>query len=172
MDPPTCEPRNQTRQQARVQSFQRSGEPAGNTPRSNLAPAVMITTKPRQQTTTSIPPQEVVNPHGIVGQIAATQTTVVTTTTTTTTKLPPLLLNPPKHLKDMDPKQYPLAASPTPSAVKKLSFKVEGRKTTFEEIGDTLDALGKVSTRLLLLDLDMMLTFVLPASAGRSLAVS
>ena len=93
------------------------------------------------------PRQDVVSPHTVVGQISATQTMVVTTTTTTTTSFPPLLLNPPKHLHDMDPKQYPLAASPTPTAIKKLCFDVEGRTTIFEEARDstqTSDDVGPV----------------------------
>lgn len=74
----------------------------------------------------------------------ATQTTVVTTTTTTTTQFPPLMLKAPKHLRDLDPKMYPLAASPTPKSIKKLSFEVDGKSTTFEEAEDTLDAIEKV----------------------------
>ena len=74
----------------------------------------------------------------------ATQTTVVTTTTTTTTKFPPLMLRAPKHLRDLDPKIYPLAASPTPKSIKKLSFEVDGKPTTFEEADDTLETFEKV----------------------------
>lgn len=102
----------------------------------------MSNTKPQDHA--AAPRQDVVSPHAVVGQISATQTMVVTTTTTTTTSFPPLLLNPPKHLDDMDPKQYPLAASSTPTSIKKLCFDVEGRTTTFEEARDVKPTLGNV----------------------------
>jgi hypothetical protein len=66
----------------------------------------------------------------------ATQTTVVTTTTTTTTSFPPLLLKGPRHLCSRDPKQYPLAASPTPESIKKFSFDIQGRPVCFAETDD------------------------------------
>ncbi|KAL9127091.1 MAG: hypothetical protein Q9217_003966 [Psora testacea] len=75
----------------------------------------------------------------------ATQTTVVTTTTTTTTKFPPFMLKAPKHLHDLDPKQYPLAASPTPESIKKLWFEIEGRPAIFEEADDTLQTIHKLN---------------------------
>jgi len=74
----------------------------------------------------------------------ATQTTVVTTTTTTTTNFPPLKLKAPQRLHSLDPKQYPLAASPTPYAIRKLRFDLEGTPTIFEEADDTLDTVQKV----------------------------
>ncbi|KAL9104196.1 MAG: hypothetical protein Q9163_000848 [Psora crenata] len=74
----------------------------------------------------------------------ATKTTVVTTTTTTTTKFPPLLLKAPKHLHDLDPKQYPLAASQTPESIRKLCFEIEGRPAIFEEADDTLQTIDKL----------------------------
>ena len=82
-----------------------------------------------------------------LGQFAygpATQTTVVTTTTTTTTKFPPFMLRAPKHSHELDPKFYPLASSPTPHSIKKLSFEIEGKPTTFEEADSTLEALERV----------------------------
>jgi F-box and WD-40 domain protein CDC4 len=66
----------------------------------------------------------------------ATQTTVVTTTTTTTTSFPPLLLKAPRHLYDRDPKQYPLAASPTPEGIRNFSFDLNGRPVCFSETDD------------------------------------
>jgi F-box and WD-40 domain protein CDC4 len=75
----------------------------------------------------------------------ATQTTVVTTTTTTTTSFPPLLLKAPRHLYNRDPKQYPLAASPTPDGIKNFAFEVDGRPVCFEEIEDLEGPLLEVS---------------------------
>ncbi|KAI9806056.1 MAG: SCF ubiquitin ligase complex subunit cdc4 [Piccolia ochrophora] len=77
--------------------------------------------------------------NGSLGQFSyapATQTTVVTTTTTTTTSFPPLVLKPPRHLNDLDPKQYPLASSPTPPALKRLCFDLDGTPTCFREAED------------------------------------
>ncbi len=75
-------------------------------------------------------------PDYVLGHFAfapTTQTTVVTTTTTTTTTFPPLKLEDPPQLRDRDPKVYPLAASPTPSALKNFTFDVGGRQVTFRE---------------------------------------
>ncbi|KAF1813856.1 WD40 repeat-like protein, partial [Eremomyces bilateralis CBS 781.70] len=63
----------------------------------------------------------------------ATQTTVVTTTTTTTTSFPPLVFNSPRSLSERDPKQYPLAASPTPASIRQLSFNLGGRPAFLKE---------------------------------------
>ncbi len=93
--------------------------------------------------------QEEPRPEDVLGQISygpATQTTVVTTTTTTTTNFPPFVLKAPQYLHDLDPKQYPLAASPTPQSIKKLCFEVEGKPTIFEEADDTLDTIEKVGS--------------------------
>ncbi|KAE9976136.1 hypothetical protein EG328_002830 [Venturia inaequalis] len=68
-----------------------------------------------------------------VATLSATQTTVVTTTTTTTTSIPPLLMRPPRHLHDRDPKHYPLAASPIPVSLKNFSFTVNGKFTLVQE---------------------------------------
>ncbi|KAI9846235.1 MAG: SCF ubiquitin ligase complex subunit cdc4 [Sclerophora amabilis] len=86
-------------------------------------------------------------PHTTLGQLSyapATQTTVVTTTTTTTTSFPPLVLKPPRHLHELDPKQYPLALSPTPQSLKKLCFDVGGTPTYFQEAEDTSDCYNKL----------------------------
>lgn len=121
--------------------------PATTTPPSTaarpepLAEDTMDVTAPALEGKTSIQPGDT------LGQFSygpATQTTVVTTTTTTTTQFPPLMLRAPKHLRDLDPKLYPLAASPTPKSIKKLSFEVDGKPTTFEEADDTLEAIEKV----------------------------
>lgn len=74
----------------------------------------------------------------------ATKTTVVTTTTTTTTRFPPLLMRPPKRSHQLDPRQYPLAASPTPSSLKNISFSLAGRTTMFREAGDATIALEQL----------------------------
>jgi F-box and WD-40 domain protein CDC4 len=75
----------------------------------------------------------------------ATQTTVVTTTTTTTTSFPPLLFKAPRHLYNRDPKQYPLAGSPTPEGIKNFSFDVDGRPVCFSETDDLEGPLLEVS---------------------------
>ncbi|CAD0038341.1 unnamed protein product [Aureobasidium pullulans] len=55
----------------------------------------------------------------------ATQQTVVTTTTTTTVTLPPLLIRPPRDMLSRDPKQYPLASTPTPSSLQRFSLDLQ-----------------------------------------------
>ncbi len=84
---------------------------------------------------------------GTLGHLSyapATQTTVVTTTTTTTTSFPPLYLSAPRELSERDPKQYPLASSPTPNALKCFYFNFEGRKTCFHESDNMEDAILQV----------------------------
>ncbi len=135
MDPPESEGSlTMARPKSRVRPSQASPLLSMPTPSLTLAPSAISPTQSQDQV--AVLGQERANPHAVVGKISATQTMVVTTTTTTTTSFPPLLLNPPKHLHDMDPKQYPLAASPTPTMIKKLCFDVEGRTTTFEEADD------------------------------------
>ncbi|OQV03310.1 WD domain-containing protein [Cladophialophora immunda] len=80
----------------------------------------------------------------LLGQFSfapATQTTVVTTTTTTTTNFPPFIIRPVRRTKDLDLKQYPLAASPTPAGLKKIHFEIGGKHTIFREAEDTTLAL-------------------------------
>ncbi|KAL1631006.1 SCF ubiquitin ligase complex subunit cdc4 [Neofusicoccum ribis] len=87
---------------------------------------------------------QVLDPYAALGQLSyapTTQTTVVTTTTTTTTSFPPLILNAPRHLRERDPKQYPLAASPTPQAIKEFSFNIGGRQARFREADDAQNTL-------------------------------
>ena len=83
----------------------------------------------------------------VLGQFSfapATQTTVVTTTTTTTTSFPPLRMKAPNHLYELDPKLYPLAASPTPQSMKRLCFDMDGRPTVFREAENAHEALQEV----------------------------
>ncbi|KAI9770438.1 MAG: SCF ubiquitin ligase complex subunit cdc4 [Geoglossum simile] len=83
-------------------------------------------------------------PFATLGQFSyapATQTTVVTTTTTTTTSFPPLLLKPPRNLNELDPKQYPLASTPTPSSIRRFCFNLEGTPTHFREADDASKSL-------------------------------
>lgn len=91
--------------------------------------------------------QSTISSKDTVGQFSygpATQTTVVTTTTTTTTEFPPLMLRAPRNLNELDPKTYPLAASPTPNTIQKLVFQVDGKPTSFQEAEDTLQTIQKV----------------------------
>ena len=85
--------------------------------------------------------------HGVLGQFSfapATQTTVVTTTTTTTTSFPPLIMKAPTHLHTLDAKLYPLAASPTPSTLKRLTFEAGGRRIEFREANNASQTLREV----------------------------
>ncbi|KAJ5416114.1 hypothetical protein N7465_004809 [Penicillium sp. CMV-2018d] len=78
-----------------------------------------------------------------IGQFSfapTTRTTVVTTTTTTTTSFPPLTINPPRAVKDLDARQYPLASSPTPAALRNLKFKIGDNSIIFNEPEDTTNA--------------------------------
>ncbi|CCX14312.1 WD40-repeat-containing domain protein [Pyronema domesticum] len=78
-------------------------------------------------------------PHTTVGHFSyapTTQTTVVTTTTTTTTTFPQLVMQPPKHLNELDPKEYPLAAVPTPQNLRRFCFDVDGKTTQYVEEDD------------------------------------
>ncbi|KZF24906.1 WD40 repeat-like protein [Xylona heveae TC161] len=88
-----------------------------------------------------------VPPYGTLGQFSyapATQTTIVTTTTTTTTSFPPLMIRPPRNVDELDPKLYPLAASPTPSSIRRFCFNHGGMPTFFREADDPTDDLEKM----------------------------
>ena len=74
----------------------------------------------------------------------ATHTTVITTTTTTTTSFPPFLLNAPQNLRDRDPDRFPPAATPTPSAIRKICFDLGGQSAVLEEADDPQTALNEV----------------------------
>lgn len=86
-----------------------------------------------------------------VGQFAfapATQQTTVTTTTTTTISLEPFVLRPPLNLEHRDPKQYPLAFSDTPTAIKRFGFDVGGMRASFKEVEDGDSFLQDVRSQL------------------------
>lgn len=53
-------------------------------------------------------------------------------------------MRPPRRMQELDLKQYPLAASPTPANLKKIHFEIEGRQTIFSEAHDTSLALEQV----------------------------
>lgn len=103
----------------------------------------------------------------------ATRTTVVTTTTTTTTSFPPLVIKPPHATKHLDAKLYPLASSPTPSALKNLKFDLGGKLVTFNEPEDTSSAVKEASQQALLASLPLRVVWLmldvlrLTSSAGR-----
>jgi F-box and WD-40 domain protein CDC4 len=80
----------------------------------------------------------------------ATRTTVVTTTTTTTTDFPPLVLNAPQSSRQLDPKLYPLASTPTPASLRNFKFELAGKSVVFNEPEDTVGALQEVSQQYLL----------------------
>ncbi|KAG9764160.1 WD40 repeat-like protein, partial [Aureobasidium melanogenum] len=73
----------------------------------------------------------------------ATQQTVVTTTTTTTVTLPPLLIRPPRDMLSRDPKQYPLASTPTPSSLQRFSLNVGGTPLVYQEAQNVQTSLDK-----------------------------
>ncbi|KAJ5707756.1 hypothetical protein N7488_007557 [Penicillium malachiteum] len=86
----------------------------------------------------------------IYGQFSfapATRTTVVTTTTTTTTSFPPLIIRPPRAVRDLDARQYPLAASPTPSPLKNLKFNIGETSIIFNEPDDSVTAASQLKER-------------------------
>ena len=77
----------------------------------------------------------------------ATQQTVTTVTTTTTICLPPLVMKPPKQLEERDPKQYPLAFSPTPSNLKRFCTDIHGRPIRFQEEENPQETVRKYYAR-------------------------
>ncbi|KAK5958241.1 SCF ubiquitin ligase complex subunit cdc4 [Knufia fluminis] len=92
--------------------------------------------------------RERVLPESTLGQFSfgpATQTTVVTTTTTTTTKFPPFVMPNPEHANDLDPRIYPLAASPTPAALQNIGFSLGGKAVVFREATDTMAELDQIA---------------------------
>ena len=100
---------------------------------------------PREATNTTtshtMPPQ-----HSTVAQLSfgpATQQTVTTVTTTTTVSLPPLVMKPPKDLFERDPKQYPLAFSPTPKYLRRFCADVNGKPVSFHEEEDAQETVRK-----------------------------
>ncbi|KAL4867756.1 hypothetical protein BDV12DRAFT_112086 [Aspergillus spectabilis] len=90
------------------------------------------------------------NGSGSIGQLSfapATRTTVVTTTTTTTTTFPPLFIKPPRAIRELDPKLYPLASSPTPSALKNIKFDLGGKSVVFNEPDDTAATIEELTEK-------------------------
>ncbi|RIB24655.1 WD40-repeat-containing domain protein [Gigaspora rosea] len=77
-----------------------------------------------------------------------TTTTVVTTTTTTTTTFPPLLLKPPPLPRQLDPKEYPLADTPTPPALKRFCFDLNGQPAYIREDEDSEQQIIKLQEAL------------------------
>ncbi|KAF2765011.1 WD40 repeat-like protein [Teratosphaeria nubilosa] len=91
----------------------------------------------RETTTTTtydMPP-----PNTTVGSFSygpAIQKTTTTVTTTTTISLPPIAIKPPSDLHERDPRQYPLAFTPTPHQFKHITYNCNGRPTSFFEADD------------------------------------
>ncbi|KAI8603268.1 hypothetical protein EDD21DRAFT_424762 [Dissophora ornata] len=77
-----------------------------------------------------------------------TTTTVVTTTTTTSTEYPPLYFRPPPIPAHLDPKIFPLADTPTPPALKKFCFDLNGQPTFFRENQENEQAMGQLEDAL------------------------
>ncbi|MCJ1443683.1 MAG: SCF ubiquitin ligase complex subunit cdc4 [Stictis urceolatum] len=98
-----------------------------------------IMNDPFEQNTVASRPEQMEKEQGldtILGEFSfapTTETTVYTTKVVKTINFPPLIMKGPKHLHDLDPKLYPLAASPTPSALKNFCFDVGGKPTMFRE---------------------------------------
>ncbi|KAG5297138.1 cell division control protein [Histoplasma ohiense] len=85
-------------------------------------------------------------PNSSVGQFSfapTTQTTVITTTTTTTTNFPPLVMKSPGSSKLLDPKIYPLAATPTPDSIRDIHFELGDTSIVFNESEDSADTFEK-----------------------------
>ncbi|KAG0022472.1 SCF ubiquitin ligase complex subunit cdc4 [Entomortierella chlamydospora] len=77
-----------------------------------------------------------------------TTTTVVTTTTTTSTEYPPLYFKPPPIPAHLDPKIFPLADTPTPPALKKFCFDLNGQPTFFRENQEGEHTMGQLEDAL------------------------
>ncbi|KAI8621009.1 hypothetical protein BC830DRAFT_1224959 [Chytriomyces sp. MP71] len=78
----------------------------------------------------------------------AVTTTVVTTTTTRITEFPSLLIDPtsnPASGPSLDSSRFPLANTPTPPALKKFCFDLNGVPTRFTELDLTEDDLKKLN---------------------------
>lgn len=56
-------------------------------------------------------------------------------------------------MSELDSKLYPLASTPTPASIKKLSFTFGGSQTFFQEADDTAQTLDQVSYYLLIYDI-------------------
>lgn len=51
----------------------------------------------------------------------------------------------PQHANDLDPRMYPLAATPTPMALKNIGFAMGGKSVVFREASDTIAELGLIA---------------------------
>lgn len=108
---------------------------------------------PHSETTQTVTTSSMAPRYSTLGHVSfapATQQTIVTTTTTTTVSLPPLLFKPPQDLSTRDPKQYPLAFSPTPRALKKFCVDVGGKPVVYREADDAQASLTKVSPKAIM----------------------
>lgn len=61
------------------------------------------------------------------------ETKTVTTTTTTKRQYPPLVVRPPRSLRDLNSKDYPLASQPTPQELTNFSYMVGDSLVRFRE---------------------------------------
>ena len=137
-------------------SLQRQMQPSNNIPtpaisRQSSSKQQLFSMKGKQQvqhhhrTRTESTPT--VAPHTTVARMTyapTTQTTVITTTTTTTTTLPQLVMRPPRNLNTLDPKEFPLAAQPTPAPLKRFCFDLNGKQTYFREEDDAESSIRQV----------------------------
>ena len=152
MDPPSRSPEISMDSSTRVRTTLSPPFSTAATSSSKAGSPTLLHGKARQAGQVPAQPLENIRPEDVLGQFSyapATQTTTVVTTTTTTTNFPPLRMKAPQHLYDLDPKLYPLAASPTPYSIKKLCFDVDGRPTLFQEADDTLQTLEEVCASII-----------------------
>jgi F-box and WD-40 domain protein CDC4 len=101
----------------------------------------------KQQQQQQTQPESSISPYTTVARMSyapTTQTTVVTTTTTTTTTFPQLVMKPPRNLNALDPKEFPLAAIPTPAPLKRFCFDLHGKPTFFREEDDAESSIRQV----------------------------
>ncbi|KAF7189453.1 Cell division control protein 4 [Pseudocercospora fuligena] len=135
-------------------------QPNHSHPNTSYPPEGILSTAPASPTDDNMPSHRDIDdthtttttttmvPHSTMAQLSfgpATQQTVTTVTTTTTVSLPPLVIKPPRDLWERDPKQYPLAFSPTPQSIKRFCFDVNGKPTVFHESEDPEDTMRKYS---------------------------
>lgn len=120
-----------------------SPEPPSYPPFSDLAPPRQFDGEPPHgDESHDIPPNSAI---GRLSFAPATQTTVVTTTTTTTTDFPPFVMRAPRCTRELDPKLYPLASTPTPESIRNIKFEIGGKSVIFNEPDDTSGAVDEVS---------------------------
>ncbi|KAL1297186.1 hypothetical protein AAFC00_004758 [Neodothiora populina] len=155
MDPPrrtglSVHTQSQTRSQTHMldRPHPRSHAPASRSTGASLSTAPASPTNETDDTATeqTRTTSTIAPPYSALGHVSfapATRQTVVTTTTTTTVSLPPLLFRPPQDLAVRDPKQYPLAASPTPYSLRRFNIDVGGRQVVYREADDAQASLSK-----------------------------